>query len=85
MKENFYGGIGCSEVLESLSDYVDGELSAERRAQIDEHLQHCSNCAHFGMYFQTMVRSAPGSMESDGSFDAGVLERLHQALDSTED
>lgn len=34
----------CRYLLGSLSDYIDGDLSAELCAEIDRHLQDCENC-----------------------------------------
>ena len=34
----------CKDVLENLSDYVDGEGSAELREALEEHIAHCRRC-----------------------------------------
>ena len=34
----------CRHLLEDLSDYVDGEASAELCAEIERHLGDCDNC-----------------------------------------
>jgi anti-sigma factor RsiW len=34
----------CKDVLENLSDYVDGEGSAELRNALEEHIAHCRRC-----------------------------------------
>ncbi len=34
----------CKEVLASLSNYVDGEVSAELRAALEEHIARCRRC-----------------------------------------
>jgi anti-sigma factor (TIGR02949 family) len=34
----------CRELLESLSDYVDGELSENLCAELERHLTDCTNC-----------------------------------------
>ncbi len=46
--EREVAGLLCSEVLASLSDYLDGELAAEARAAIEAHLAGCDRCARFG-------------------------------------
>ncbi len=55
--ERTVAGLSCSEVLERLSAYVDGELSAAERAHIDEHLQGCDACTRFGGEFGTLVKA----------------------------
>lgn len=34
----------CSELLEQITDYVDGELSASLCAELEAHLAECPNC-----------------------------------------
>jgi predicted anti-sigma-YlaC factor YlaD len=34
----------CRQLLDSLSDYIDGSLEAEICAQIEGHLAECENC-----------------------------------------
>jgi anti-sigma factor (TIGR02949 family) len=34
----------CRHLKDSLSEYIDGELSAEVCAEIDRHMQECENC-----------------------------------------
>ena len=34
----------CNELLEQLSDYIDGELEATLCAELESHLAECSNC-----------------------------------------
>ncbi len=34
----------CHEVLAELSNYVDEEVAAEMRAEIEAHLVHCRTC-----------------------------------------
>jgi predicted anti-sigma-YlaC factor YlaD len=36
--------IRCEDVLREISDYLDREVSAELRRQIEEHLNGCENC-----------------------------------------
>ena len=34
----------CSEVLDRIYEYIDGELDAERRHEIKHHLDECAPC-----------------------------------------
>lgn len=36
--------IQCADLLNSISDYVDGELSPELCAALEEHMAGCENC-----------------------------------------
>jgi mycothiol system anti-sigma-R factor len=34
----------CEEVLEHLFTYVDQELDAEKKAEVDQHMERCRGC-----------------------------------------
>jgi anti-sigma factor RsiW len=34
----------CEELVELLSDYIDGNLDEQQRAEAEAHLAHCHNC-----------------------------------------
>ncbi len=38
---------GCDEVVERLSEYLDGELDDRTRARVARHLAACAACARF--------------------------------------
>ncbi|PKN59502.1 MAG: anti-sigma factor [Deltaproteobacteria bacterium HGW-Deltaproteobacteria-14] len=73
-------GIRCTEVLERLSDYVDGDLAAAERARIDLHLAGCDWCERFGGAFAaTFGRLRQGL--ADAAVDPALRARLDAALD----
>lgn len=75
------GGLWCGEVLERLSDYVDGELPRDAREAIEAHLEGCANCARFGASFSGVVgavRDAGGPLAGP---DADFLEALRRRLE----
>lgn len=78
--ERLVGGLWCSQVLADLSSYLDGELEASRRAQLEEHVQHCQVCAEFGSAFGGMLQSVRSGLSRPDSVPADVEARLHQAL-----
>jgi len=41
-------GVRCRDVLNELSNFLDGTLSVERKTMIDGHLAGCDRCARFG-------------------------------------
>lgn len=41
-------GLRCRDVLEDLSEFLDGGLPPERVAAIQAHLAECETCARFG-------------------------------------
>jgi anti-sigma factor RsiW len=36
--------VKCADFLKELTDYLDGELDAGTKAELDEHLAWCHNC-----------------------------------------
>ncbi len=46
--ERSAAGLWCSEVLDRLSDYLDDELTAGERGQVEAHLAACDLCERFG-------------------------------------
>ena len=36
--------MNCSEFLNELTDYLDGQMDARTRAELEEHLVWCHNC-----------------------------------------
>jgi anti-sigma factor RsiW len=58
------GGVDCFEVLAVLSDYVDGELEAGLRAQVEAHLAGCDACTKFGGEFGAVVQALRERLQS---------------------
>jgi mycothiol system anti-sigma-R factor len=44
--EDLYRGGDCQDALHTLYDYLDGELTDERRQVIRRHLDECEPCLH---------------------------------------
>ncbi len=73
----------CRHLLDSLSDYLDGDLSEELCAELEQHLADCENCQ---IVVDTLRRTitlyhanaAPPPVPSD------VRERLYKRLNLDE-
>ncbi len=39
--------LSCQEVVELVTDYLEGTLLPEKRAQVDEHLDGCDGCTNY--------------------------------------
>jgi anti-sigma factor RsiW len=37
--------IGCEHVIREISNYIDGEITLELRARLEEHIRGCKHCA----------------------------------------
>ena len=69
----------CKELLSTLSDYMDGELSAELCTQLEMHLQSCDNCR---IVVNTMHKTIELYQETASETDlpTPVRERLFRNL-----
>lgn len=55
--EREVAGLRCGDVLAELSDFLDGELTAPRQAQVEAHLRGCDVCERFGGVFSAAIRA----------------------------
>ena len=46
----------CHEVIELLSDYIEGVLSADDRRRVDEHLALCDGCETYLEQMREAIR-----------------------------
>jgi anti-sigma factor RsiW len=79
--EKVIAGLSCSDVLARLSDYVDGDLPAEERGRVEEHLRGCEGCARFGGDFAATVRALRAHLGAPARVSGELKERLRRALD----
>lgn len=71
--------VSCKKVAESLSGYIDGDVSAELCAEIEHHLRYCRRCS----VLLDSVRKVLIISGDDRTFELpiGYEERLHVFLD----
>lgn len=77
--ERVLAGLSCSQVLASLTDYLDGELAPDARAALEAHVRACEHCARFGGVFAAVVRGLRERLGS-AALDPGVGARLRTKL-----
>jgi anti-sigma factor RsiW len=65
--------LSCQELVEIVTDYLEGRLAAAEVAAIDEHLQECPGCAAYIAQMRALVRIAGAEREPE-------LERLAAKL-----
>jgi anti-sigma factor RsiW len=68
----------CQELVEVITDYLEGALSREDRRRFDEHLAGCSGCRAYLEQMRTTIRLT-GALKTD-SIPEGVRERLLAAF-----
>ena len=54
----------CSEILDLVTDYLEGALSPELRSEFERHLVACPPCRGYLMQMRTMLRVA-GRLRED--------------------
>ncbi len=80
MTGRLVGTLWCGEVLELLSDYVDGSLDATKRREIERHLLGCSACEQFGREFAQMVQVIRERLAQPPPLESGAEGRLRDRL-----
>ena len=68
----------CAELVELLTDYLDGSLSERDRSRFEFHLAQCHDCeSHLAEFRETIETLGVLAQES---LDPGVRERLLEAF-----
>lgn len=55
----------CREVTEIISDYLDGDLSPERRDEFERHLVNCAGCSAYLRQMRITVQVSGSLREQD--------------------
>ncbi|MFZ4576509.1 MAG: anti-sigma factor family protein [Phycisphaerales bacterium] len=53
--------ISCRELIDFISDYLEGSLNESQRAEFDRHLSVCPPCVRYLDAFRTTVMLAKGA------------------------
>jgi anti-sigma factor RsiW len=73
-------GIRCIEVLERLSDYLDGDVTLDERTRIEAHLRGCDQCERFGGRMSSIVKTLRETLKEPEPLEDGVARRLQDRL-----
>ena len=68
----------CREVVELLSDYLDGGLAPRTRARVEAHLEACPECTAYLAQLRTTIGALGRLREED--VPPRILERLVAAF-----
>jgi anti-sigma factor RsiW len=68
------GGISCREVVELVSDYLEGELDPAVRARLEIHLETCAPCTEYIEQMRATVRLASVAGHEQRPDAAALLE-----------
>jgi anti-sigma factor (TIGR02949 family) len=68
-REHVHGGRSCREMLERLSEYLDGELPDDLCERIEGHMKDCTPCSGFLESLRRTIglirESGPGDLPED--------------------
>jgi anti-sigma factor (TIGR02949 family) len=71
--------ISCEEVWREVSNYLEGEISEELRARMEEHFKGCNHCTAVLDGTRNVVRLVGDATAFE--LPAGFSNRLYQKLD----
>jgi anti-sigma factor RsiW len=69
----------CDEVIQLLTDYIDGELEPEAQSQLDQHFTVCPPCVSFLQTFKATIELT-GTFRCE-DIPESVSEKLHVFLE----
>ncbi len=73
--------LACVELVDSLTEYLDGELNEAQRRRYEQHLEECEGCRAALDQFQTVIRLTGRLTAADvARVDALVRDRLMATL-----
>jgi anti-sigma factor RsiW len=73
--------LACVELVDTLTDYLEGEVDGGRRATIERHLEGCGGCRAALDQFQMVIRLTGRLTEVDvAKIDALALDPRETAL-----
>ena len=80
-KEPSSDDLACVELVDTLTEYLDGDVNEGERARIERHLEGCEGCGAALDQFQTVIRIAGRLKAADVErVDTLVRDRLMAAL-----
>jgi anti-sigma factor RsiW len=65
----------CQEVVEVITDYLEGSMDADLRVSFETHLAGCPHCTHYLEQMRAIIRVS-GTIEAESltpEFRAGLL------------
>jgi predicted anti-sigma-YlaC factor YlaD len=48
--------VSCNELVEHVTDYLEGAMAPEERLRVDEHLAECDGCTTYLEQMRTTIR-----------------------------
>jgi anti-sigma factor RsiW len=64
--------LSCRELVELVTEYLEGGLSRRERARFEAHIADCGNCTRYLQQFRETIRLTGTLRESDLSVEAAA-------------
>jgi anti-sigma factor RsiW len=58
LRDLLHGGLACQHVVEMITDYLEGALSAVDNRRLEKHLAACPHCAEYLAQIRETIRLA---------------------------
>jgi predicted anti-sigma-YlaC factor YlaD len=71
-------GMDCNELVELVTEYLEGTLGEEKRANFEKHLSLCGSCRHY-LEQMRLTRLATGNLRAE-DVPPDALEAFRNAL-----
>jgi anti-sigma factor RsiW len=73
-------GLACQEIVELVTDYLEGAMDEPLRVSFEAHLAGCPHCTHYLEQIEATIRVAGTIVADDLSleFRAGLLEAFQE-------
>ncbi len=73
--------LSCLDVLNDLSNFVDGGLGDDKIGAVRAHLTTCNRCARFGVEFKDLLDKVRHDLGIPEPLERAVAQRLRDVLD----
>ena len=81
-REREVAGLRCSELLERLSLFLDGELTRDEERAVRAHVAGCDLCETFGAGMAALLRELGERLGDPEPVDDAVAARLRARLEA---
>ncbi|MGZ4115430.1 MAG: anti-sigma factor family protein [Actinomycetota bacterium] len=71
-------GLTCHEVVELITDYLEGSLPDDDRRRVEEHLAGCDGCTHYLEQMRETIRLS--GMLTEEQVPEGQMQQLLDAF-----
>jgi hypothetical protein len=74
--------IDCKDLVEQLGDYLENEMAADLRANLEQHLSHCRTCQVILDSTRKTIRivTESGSFEVPGDLSERLIAKIMNAI-----